>query len=508
MGSPERQNPPANGVEPNAEAGAIDAKSELQRGLLWFGSATLVMRVLDVAGLFLLLRKLDREEMGVASLAWSVAIVFEAFSGLGVGSALVQTKEVSRRELDSLYWFTTFVGVLLAGAMAASAPLVASFYREPRLAWMLVAASSKLLFVGISVVPLQLLARDLRFKEASAVQTGASALEAATKIVLLLANTGAWAPVTSNAARGLYALAFVYLLAPYRPGAHYRFADVRRFLDFGARNMISNVIFFIQKNTDYFFVGRFLGIEALGVYRVAFDVAMTPFDVVVQVVNRVAFPVYSRIAQNPEALEAAFARSCRYLFLLLGPSMVFLAFAASDTVTVIAHERWLAAVPAAKILCIAALLRGFAELYPQVFFAVGRAEYAVYAAVLSTLTLAGGFWAGLTFFGARYGALTVAAVWVLAYPVVLAVEALWTRRIAALRVRSVLSALLPVTGALAAMALPLALLAYLHPEIGALGRFLLSAASGLFVYGLYLYFVLGMTFRDLGARPVATDAGP
>jgi O-antigen/teichoic acid export membrane protein len=485
---------------------AIDAESELKRGLLWFGSATLLMRLLDLVGLFILLRKLSREDMGIASLAWSVAIVVEALSGLGVGSALIQAKDVSRRELDSLFWFSTLVGCVLSAAMALAAPLVAGFYREPALTGMLVVAASKLVFVGIAMVPLQVLARNLRFREASAVQTGASALEAATKVVLLLCNAGAWSLVVANAARGVYALLFVYLLAPFWPKAHLRFAEVRRFLAFGIRNTVSTAIFFAHKNTDYLFVGRFLGVEALGVYRVAFDIAMTPLEIVINIVNRVAFPVYSRIAHDPKALEAALARSFRYLFLLLGPSIVFLSFATGDTVRIIAHERWLAAVPIAQLLCWAALLRGFAELYPQIFYAVNRGEYAVYDALMSLLVLAGGLGVALHFFGQRWGLLAVGAVWILTYPVVLVVLAYWTRRVADIRPWPVLKPVLPVLGALVTMAVALALLSsaffYSAPlyAIGPAGRFTLYAGVGLGAYGLHLRWVLGVRFRDLSVR--------
>jgi O-antigen/teichoic acid export membrane protein len=438
--------------------------------------------------------------MGLASLVWSVAIVVEALSGLGVGSALIQTKDVDRRELDSLYWFSTLFNCLLSAFMALSAPLVAWFYAEPKLTWMLVVAAGKLVFVGIAVVPLNLLARDLHFREASAVQTGASALEAGTKVVLLLCNAGAWSLIVANAARGVYALLFVYLLAPYWPKAHLRLSEVRRFLSFGIRNTVSTAIFYAHKNTDYFFVGRFLGVETLGVYRVAFDVAMTPLEIVVNIVNRVAFPVYSRIAHDPKELEAAFARSFRYLFLLLGPSTIFLSFATADTIRIIAHERWLAAVPAARLLCWAALLRGFAELYPQVFYAVNRGEYAVYDALMSLFTLAVGLGVALHLFGAEWGLLSVCGVWLLSYPFVLAVLAHWTRRIANIHAWPIMKATFPVAGALVAMAVALALLS-LAPlaALGAVGRFLLYAAVGLTAYAAYLRGVLGIRFRDMKA---------
>ena len=52
---------------------------------------------------------------------------------------------------------------------------------------------------------------------------------------------------------------------------------------FGVRSMTASAIFYAYRNADYFFVGRYLGIEVLGIYRVAFDLAMTPLEIVINV---------------------------------------------------------------------------------------------------------------------------------------------------------------------------------------------------------------------------------
>ena len=63
----------------------IDARQELARGLWWMGAATLAMRLLDVGGSLLVLQFLSPADVGLAALAWSIAVALEAFNGLGVG---------------------------------------------------------------------------------------------------------------------------------------------------------------------------------------------------------------------------------------------------------------------------------------------------------------------------------------------------------------------------------------------------------------------------------------
>jgi O-antigen/teichoic acid export membrane protein len=481
----------------------IDAGGELRRGLLWFGSATLLMRLLDLGATLIILQVLSREEMGIAALAWSVVVICEALNGLGVGTALVQAKELSQRQLDSLFWFACGVGVGLGGLMAAIGPAIAAFYDTPVLTSMIGVSALKLVFVGAALVPLQLLARDLRFRGSGVVQTGATALEAISKVALALSGAGAWALVLSNAARGLYVLALVYMLAPFWPRRHFALDEVRPLLRFGARATLSATLFHTYRNADYFFVGRYLGLEALGVYRVAFSLAMTPLEVAMGVVNRVTFPVYARIANDGRMLADAFMRSFRYVLLVLEPIVVLLYFTAEDAVALVAHERWLAAVPAIQVLCWAALLRGLAQLFAPLFQAAGRPEYAVYEAVVSAIVLVSGFWLALERYGGSLSIMSVCIVWIAAYPLLVAIDLLWARRITGIAPRALIANALPVLGGLAAMAPPL----YLSASLRAYGldpaaMLAVEIALGLTAYALYLRFVLGLRLQDLRARSV------
>jgi O-antigen/teichoic acid export membrane protein len=263
------------------------------------------------------------------------------------------------------------------------------------------------------------------------------------------------------------------------------------------------MLFHGYRNADYFFVGRYLGLEALGVYRVAFSLAMTPLEIAIGVVNRVTFPVYARIASDAHMLAEAFVRSFRYVLLMLGPIVVLLFFTAQDAVALVAHERWLLAVPAIQLLCWAALMRGLAQLFSPLFQAAGRPEYGVYEAVLSLCVLVGGFWIGLDQWGDTLGMIAVCLVWVGAYPLFVVVDSLWARKVAAISPRKLVASALPILGGLVAMAPALYLSSSLRAYgLGPAAMLVANVFVGLAIYALYLRFALGLRWSDLRARAV------
>ena len=86
----------------------------LARGLLWLGSATAISRIIDALGLVLVLRLLSREEIGIATLAWSVTVFVECFSSLGIGTATLQQPDLTPEQTSSAFWYGTAIAGLLA----------------------------------------------------------------------------------------------------------------------------------------------------------------------------------------------------------------------------------------------------------------------------------------------------------------------------------------------------------------------------------------------------------
>jgi O-antigen/teichoic acid export membrane protein len=211
----------------------------------------------------------------------------------------------------------------------------------------------------------------------------------------------------------------VWFFSDFRPRAHFALRDTARFMRFGVPVVGSNVLYHIYKNADYFLVGKFLGIEALGLYRVAFDVAMQPTDAINVVMGRVGFPVYSRLSHDRSALRATFLSNTRALMLMVTPVAAFIFFAAEDLLSILGEGRWLAAVPAVQILVLAGLIRAATVIFPQVYVAVGRPGFATLDSAVTLVVLIAAFCVGLLVFP-ELGVLAICYAWLFSYPLLLA----------------------------------------------------------------------------------------
>lgn len=475
-----------------------EASTSIKQGLVWLGTASALMRVFELLTTLAIWWLLTKEQIGLAALSWSIAVVLEAFNGLGVGTALVQAKEVSRGQLNSLFWYTLGLAGVCAGGIIVGSPWIAGFFETPGLQPLIVVSSLRLVTMAVALIPLQILIRELRFKEVALVQTAALGLASLLKILLAYLGFGEWALVVAYAAEGGFVMVGVWILRPLWPRLTFAFREIRDMIVFGVKVAASGILYHGYRNLDSMFIGKLFGPEVLGVYKIAFDLAMLPATAVLDVVNRSAFPVYARLAQDKAALKDAYLWMVRNLALLVAPIVLFMFFGGREILLLIADGKWLAALPSLQILVWAALLRCLAQITPQLFHGAGRPSFAVVDSVTTMVSIALSLWLTTTLFGPTLGVQSAALSWLVTYPLVITVLVVLTQHIVRIKPSEYLktfqgpvvmvAALLPVLAGVSAV-LP----AGIHPIVA----LLVKAGAELLVFGLVLRFGFKVTLRTL-----------
>ena len=414
----------------------LNEKQHLSRGFVWLGAASSATAIIDGLSSLIIVWYLTREEMGLATLSWAVAVFIEAFNGLGIGMALVQAKKLSERQRSFCHTYAVAFSVAATSLTCLAAPFISSFYESPELTPMICVSALKLLFVGACLVPLQSLNRNLEFSKVSIILTAATFFAACLRIGLAAAGAGAWAPVIGNTAHGVFV--FLGVLIAYRPWPRPSLAwrESRGLITFGWKLTFSGAIYQFYRNADFFLVGRFLGTELLGLYRVAYDLAMVPALMILNVVNRASFPVYSRLSGDLHRLLKTFTWNVRNLTLLILPLCLAIGFAGPSILQTLGRtSQWAEAGTAVYILSIAACLRCLDQIFPQLFAAAGHATYSLLDSLFSAIVFCTLFTVSLMLFGDTYNIVAVCVAWPIGYLILFIPLWLLTRRVLPIHLR-------------------------------------------------------------------------
>jgi O-antigen/teichoic acid export membrane protein len=408
-----------------------DHREHLSRGFNWLGGATIFAKIVDFSTILVVLLFLTKQQVGTASIVISIAMVIEAFDGLGTSEALIQAPSVSRLQLDTLFWFITGAAAIVGGLTLVAAPWIESVYGEPGLRSYFIAAALKQPLVGAALIPLAIMNRDLQYERIAVVNAGSTLAAALTRLGLALAGAGAWALVAGYAASGLYTLIGAMIARPFWPAFRFRLAEIHPLVRFGMRAASANVFEQTFKNIGSLLVGWFYGAAPLALYRVAFDVAMEPAMAVGTLVNRTALPVFARVAAVKTELAEALGWSVGRLAALVAPLAMGLILAADPLTRLLHDERGSSYAGAAlplKLLAAAAFLRVMLQLLTPLTMASGRPGIAASLSATALLLMTLGIAAVGAVFDPATGIVAVSAVWLGIYPLLLAWGGFYLRR--------------------------------------------------------------------------------
>jgi O-antigen/teichoic acid export membrane protein len=490
-------------------ASAEEATGQIKRGFVWLGAASLVTRVLDAVFTLGVLWLVSKEELGLATLAWSIGVFIEAFNGFGISTALIQSKVIEDGQLSDAFWYTMGLAVLLIGLVWVGAPLLSELWGADTLVPLIRASAFKLLFVGAALVPLSLLNRELRFERIALANTCATFTSGASTMLLAWFGAGSWSFILGQLMYGVTIMIAAFALQPFVPGLRFSLSRVRPLALFGARAAGATVVYNLYRNADYFLMGRFLGVAAVGVYRVGFELAMTPTVTLLNVVNRSALPAYARLQTDRAALSRAMLWTSRSLSLMLAPVTVLLAFGAGDLLALINHGEWADAASVTAWLAWAAFLRSLTHIFPQVFYAVGRPSLALFESLASAAVLCLSFALALAMFGTDYGILSVGWAWFVGGALLLVLLIKLTQRVVPLSIAALWQSLKPAgIGFAWLIVIEAALGAVLPSELPPLWAFAARAAMLGVGYMFYLRVGLDMRWSDLRTRPVSLEVAP
>lgn len=346
-------------------------------GAMWTSSSIVVVTVLQLLQITLLARILDPADFGLMALVLVVYGFVQAFVDMGVGNAVIHHKDLDKRHLSSVYWLNVLVGLALFLLVAGTAPLLALFFEDARLAGLL-----RLTAVGFLIVPIGqlfqvLLQRELRFDALAKVEVASAVAGIVVAVGTALSGAGAYALVWGMLASALVRAVLVARvgLRTWRPEWRLRFSrELAPVFSFGMYQMGQRSVNYFSGRLDYLVLGKFFGAETLGAYSLAYQLVLMPLERINPIVNRVAFPIFAKKQGDDAALRQGYMEVAKVLSLASFPLLVGAAVLSSLLIPVVFGDKWGLAVQLLPLLAFVGLFKGLTNPSGSVMMAKGRAD--------------------------------------------------------------------------------------------------------------------------------------
>lgn len=356
-------------------------------GGFWAFADAWFSQVFSLAVFILLARLLEPAAFGLVAMA---AVVTELVADLvmaGGNRVLVQRQDLERRHVDVVFTLVLAASGLGVVVINLAAPLVASLYGAPEIAPILRWLSLALVLNGLSVVPIALLTRDMRFASLGVRSLLATVAGGSVGIAMALQGAGAFAIVGQSLAQALVGFVVLVVAARWRPRlglSRRHLGDVGGFI---VNDVGSRVVAAVNERTLPFVVGIVLGPTVVGYLGLAWRVMNLPARLLMGPIGLVLLPSLSRVQGDRSRLSAFYGSALGLSGFICYPAFLGIAAVAPELVVVAAGEKWLPAAPVLQLLAIFCLMRPPSEYGKALLFAVGEPrrvlEITAFAAVLN-----------------------------------------------------------------------------------------------------------------------------
>jgi peptidoglycan/LPS O-acetylase OafA/YrhL len=128
-------------------------------------------------------------------------------------------------------------------------------------------------------------------------------------------------------------------------------------LHFSAGQSAANLANYLATNGDNLVVGKFLGAAPMGIYSRAYQLMLAPAMLVGSVLEKVLFPVLSKVQQEPALLKRAYRQSNHLLAVSILPVAVAIYLLAPDAIPVALGAKWAGVVLPLQLFSIGLLWR-------------------------------------------------------------------------------------------------------------------------------------------------------
>jgi len=472
-------------------------QNRVNSAVFWRSGTQILAQMISWTATLAVIRILEPSDYGLFAMTAVVLAFLNFLNGYGFVSALIQSDQVDPTRVRQAFGML----ILLNGALAsiqffALAPLAAAYYEEQLIADMLRWQSLIYLSTPFLILPEAMLMRNLDFKRPAIINLLTAAVGATVSLILALNDYGVWtlvcAPISMFWCRAiLLTVSTRFLVKP-----SFDFRGSGNMFGFGMALLAAQAFFIMQSQSDIFIAGRHFDAHDLGLYAEALFLTQLFAVKFVPPLNEVAFPAYARLQDNRPALTLGFLKAVRLVMLVACPLYLGMAISAEPFVETLMGPKWIEAARLVATLALAMPFLTLQILFAPALNAVGLPRLPLHINFAGALLMPAVYLIAI-----RYGALGLAAGWLVSVPLLLAFTIHKAKPHIGFTVRQLASAVSPGLAAAAGMAVATwaadyAVMTYMCRDMPAPLHLALLTLTGGVSYVALLWF---------GSRPTALE---
>lgn len=350
-------------------------KENLISGFKWSSFESLLIGLFGIIRIIILTKFLNSTDFGLMALVLVVTGFSKLFKDFGISNAVIYF-DSNNKQLNSLAWINVMIGLTLTLLIVTLGwPISVYLFSNSDLYSLLVLVSPVFFIDGFSIIFLSLMKKKLFFDRMAKIRIIAFLFGFLLTITLAYNNYGVYSLVFGYISERIINSTGFLLLGKelFSYSLYFNLREIKSHLHFGFYQFMEKLTGYFSKEGDNLVIGVFLSTELLGIYSLAKTIVKKPILIIRSMINKMVFPVYTKIKSNDKLMDVAFTLSSLILFCLI-PFFFINIFYTEALINLIYGDRWFDVIPFVKLLSILFIFRLLRTVYGPILISRGRSR--------------------------------------------------------------------------------------------------------------------------------------
>lgn len=363
--------------------------SQFIRNVGWLSGAELINRVCRLVTVVFLARLLSPEDYGLAAIVLTVNEFANVLNfRTGIGSKLVQANDKDFLVIcNTAYWMNWIFSILIFLFQCIAAFPIAWFYGDNRVILPICVTAITYLTLPLCAVQLAILFRENCLKVTALCNALQGFFGNMFTIIFAVLGLGMWAIVLPIVFISPIPVIIYRINCPWRNKSSFTLNRWQEIAGYATNVLGVELLNKLRANLDYLLVGRFLGIEALGIYFFAFNAGIGTMLSVINAFTWSIFPHICAAKNNYKQIKQRYFNSLKSIALIIIPLIILQSVLAPFYVPIVYGQKWIIAIPILVIVCLSALPRPFADAASMLLQAIDKTKINLYWNLIFTVIL-------------------------------------------------------------------------------------------------------------------------
>ncbi len=353
---------------------AEDIKEKAIHGVIWSSVDRFAGQIIQFVISIILARILIPSDYGIVGMLGIFMAISGVFIDGGFSSALIQRKDRSEEDLNTVFYINIGMATVCYLLLAACAPWIAEFYNMPILIPVIHVYCLNLILSSISGINNTLLTINVDFKTKSKISVTAAITSGIIGIICAYFGLGVWALIIQALSSALLSGILNFYFVRWFPKMIFSITSFKKLFSFGSKLLISNIIASAYANIYSLVIGKQFNSAVLGFVSRAQGFTNLTANNLTDIVSRVSYPILSKVQDDDTTLKRVYSKYIKMSSFIIFPVVLLLCGIAKPLVLVLLTDKWAPCIGLLQILCFTCIWNGIVDINLNYLKVKGRTD--------------------------------------------------------------------------------------------------------------------------------------